>query len=167
MAIVGNRLSGGRIFMVLAAAALTSSVPARADTPLPMSDDPVAAVVSAPVLETTPLVAPIAPPVVEAEPDHEPYGEGTASYYGHELAGNRTASGERFDPYAMTAAHRTLPMGAKLRVINAANGKSVVVRINDRGPFAKNRILDVSLGAAQKIAMVRAGTAKVKLQLLR
>jgi rare lipoprotein A len=91
-------------------------------------------------------------------------GEGMASFYGAELAGNRTASGERFNPSAMTAAHRTLPMGTKLRVTNKANGKSVVVRINDRGPFAKNRIIDVSRGAAERISMIRSGTARVKLE---
>jgi len=88
-------------------------------------------------------------------------GEGMASFYGAELAGNRTASGERFNPSAMTAAHRTLPMGTKLKVTNKANGKTVIVRINDRGPFAKNRIIDVSRGAAEKISMVRSGTARV------
>ena len=91
-------------------------------------------------------------------------GEGMASFYGAELAGNRTANGERFNPNAMTAAHRTLPMGTKLRVTNKANGKSVIVRINDRGPFAKNRIIDVSRGAAEKISMVRSGTARVTLE---
>jgi rare lipoprotein A len=91
-------------------------------------------------------------------------GEGMASFYGAELAGNRTATGERFNPSAMTAAHRTLPMGTKLRVTNKANGKSVIVRINDRGPFAKNRIIDVSRGAAEKISMVRSGTARVTLE---
>jgi len=91
-------------------------------------------------------------------------GEGVASFYGAELAGNRTASGERFNPNAMTAAHRTLPMGTKLRVTNKANGKSVVVRVNDRGPFAKSRIIDVSRGAAEQISMVRSGTARVTLE---
>jgi len=95
--------------------------------------------------------------------DSAKIGEGMASYYGAELAGNRTANGERFNPNAMTAAHRTLPMGTKLRVTNKANGKSVIVRINDRGPFAKNRIIDVSRGAAEKISMVRSGTARVTL----
>lgn len=90
--------------------------------------------------------------------------EGMASYYGAELAGNRTASGERFNPAAMTAAHRTLPMGTMLKVTNMANGKSVIVRINDRGPFVKNRIIDISRGAAEKIAMIRSGTARVTLE---
>lgn len=91
-------------------------------------------------------------------------GEGVASFYGAELAGNRTASGERFNPSALTAAHRTLPLGSKVKVTNKANGKSVVVRINDRGPFSKGRIIDVSRGAAEKIAMVRSGTARVAIE---
>lgn len=94
-------------------------------------------------------------------------GQGEASYYGHELAGNRTASGERFDPGGLTAAHRTLPLGSKLRITNLSNGESVIVRINDRGPFIKRRVIDVSLAAARKINMVRAGKAMVKLELLR
>jgi rare lipoprotein A len=93
-------------------------------------------------------------------------GEGEASYYGNELAGNRTASGERFNPRALTAAHRTLPLGSKLRVTNQANGRSVIVRINDRGPFAKSRLIDVSYAAAQQINMIRAGKARVRLELL-
>lgn len=93
-------------------------------------------------------------------------GDGEASYYGKELAGNRTASGERFNPSALTAAHRTLPLGSRLRVTNRANGKSVVVRVNDRGPFAKHRLIDLSYAAAQQIQMVRAGKANVRLELL-
>jgi rare lipoprotein A len=100
------------------------------------------------------------------EDDAEHIGDGEASYYGKELAGNRTASGERFNPAALTAAHRTLPLGSRLRVTNKANGKSVVVRINDRGPFTKHRLIDVSYAAAQQIQMVRAGKANVRLDLL-
>jgi rare lipoprotein A (peptidoglycan hydrolase) len=94
-------------------------------------------------------------------------GQGEASYYGHELAGNRTASGERFNPNAMTAAHRTLPLGTKLRVTNLSNGRSVVVRINDRGPFVGRRLIDVSLGAAREIGMIRTGKAQVRLEAIR
>lgn len=104
------------------------------------------------------------PPPVKTLEKSTVLGEGVASFYGAELAGNRTASGERFNPSAMTAAHRTLPMGTKVRVTNKANGKSVVVRINDRGPFAKGRIIDVSRGAAEKISMVRSGTARVTIE---
>ena len=91
---------------------------------------------------------------------------GMASYYGNELAGNRTANGERFDPGQLTAAHRTLPFGSKVRVTNMSNGDSVVVRINDRGPFSRGRVIDVSHAAAREIGMQRSGTARVKLALL-
>ena len=91
---------------------------------------------------------------------------GMASYYGDELAGNRTASGERFDPDQLTGAHRSLPFGSKVRVTNVANGDSVVVRINDRGPFSRSRVIDISHAAARQIGMHRSGTARVKLALL-
>ncbi len=91
---------------------------------------------------------------------------GQASYYGDELSGRRTASGERFDPERLTAAHRTLPLGSRVRVTNTRNGRSVVVRINDRGPFAERRVIDLSEGAARRIGMLAAGTARVRLELL-
>ena len=131
----------------------TPAAPIEAEAELPAAAEPDAA---APAEN-----APHGIPAEEAEAAFERIGEGVASYYGHELAGNRTANGERFDPNGMTAAHRTLPMGSKLRVTNKSNGKSVIVRINDRGPFARGRVLDVSLGAAKKIGMVRSGTARV------
>ncbi len=90
---------------------------------------------------------------------------GEASYYGEELAGRPTASGEIFDPKQLTAAHPSLPLGTVVRVTNLANDQSVVVRINDRGPFYSNRIIDLSRAAAGVIGMVRAGTARVKLYL--
>ena len=121
----------------------------------------------APAVTVAPAEAPLLKKIEEAKPaEAKPFAEGIASYYGAELAGNRTANGERFNPNAMTAAHRSLPMGTKVRVINKANGKSVVVRINDRGPFAKKRILDVSKGAAEKISMVRSGTARVEIHVI-
>lgn len=93
-------------------------------------------------------------------------GNGMASYYGSELAGNRTASGERFNPDDLTAAHRTLAFGSKVRVTNMTNGQSVVVRINDRGPFGRGRVIDISHAAAREIGMHRSGTAKVSMTLL-
>ena len=93
-------------------------------------------------------------------------GNGTASYYGRELAGNRTASGERFDPDQMTAAHPTLAFGSKVRVTNLSNGQSVFVRVNDRGPFGGRRVIDISQAAAKEIGMHRSGTAKVSLTLV-
>lgn len=93
-------------------------------------------------------------------------GNGTASYYGRELAGNRTASGERFDPDQMTAAHPTLAFGSKVRVTNLSNGQSVIVRVNDRGPFGGRRVIDISQAAAKEIGMHRSGTARVSLTLV-
>jgi rare lipoprotein A len=78
----------------------------------------------------------------------------SASWYGDELRGNRTASGEKFNPHGLTAAHRTLPFGTCLVVGNPRNGKSVNVRVNDRGPFVKDRVLDLAAGAARAIGMV-------------
>jgi len=85
---------------------------------------------------------------------------GKASYYKH---GARTANGERFNPNGYTAAHRTLPFGTKVLVTNVKTGKSVIVRINDRGPFIKSRIIDVSYGAAKVLGMTGAGVATVKI----
>ncbi|HYJ58489.1 MAG TPA: septal ring lytic transglycosylase RlpA family protein [Methyloceanibacter sp.] len=76
-----------------------------------------------------------------------------ATWYGHELAGNRTASGERFNPNGLTAAHRSLPFGTCLRIGNPKTGRSVAVRVNDRGPFTKGVSLDLSYGAARAIGM--------------
>ena len=103
--------------------------------------------------------------VVDIDEETE-IGGGMATYYGDELAGNRTASGERFDPDKLTAAHRSLPFGSMVRVTNTSNGDSVIVRINDRGPFAHGRVIDVSQAAAREIDMHRSGTARVKLALL-
>lgn len=89
---------------------------------------------------------------------------GKASWYA--LDGNRTANGEIMNSRAMTAAHRSLPFGTKVRVTNMNNGKSVIVRINDRGPFVGGRVIDVSKGAASKIGMVSSGVARVKVTAL-
>lgn len=112
-----------------------------------------------------PAAAASAIPVTDIVEETEIDG-GIASYYGNELAGNRTANGERFDPGQLTAAHRTLPFGSMVRVTNMSNGDSVIVRINDRGPFSRGRVIDVSHAAAREIGMQRSGTARVKLVLL-
>ncbi len=91
---------------------------------------------------------------------------GTASWYGPNFHGKLTSNGERYNMWAMTAAHKTLPMNTIVKVINRRNGKSTVVRINDRGPFVSNRIIDLSKAAASKIGMIGTGTAPVKLVVL-
>jgi len=90
-------------------------------------------------------------------------GRGKASWYGPGFHGKRTASGERFDMHELTAAHRTLPFGTRVRVRNPQNGREVVVRINDRGPQARDRIIDLSKAAAGAIDLVQAGVAPVVL----
>lgn len=90
-------------------------------------------------------------------------GSGTASYYGAGFAGRPTASGERFNPSALTAAHRSLPFGTRLKVTNPRNGRSVVVRINDRGPFSRSRVIDLSHEAARQIGLVQQGHGPVQL----
>ncbi len=92
--------------------------------------------------------------------------EGIASWYGPKFHGRRTASGEIFDMYKLTAAHPWLPFGTVVRVTNLENGLSVVVRINDRGPFVKGRIIDLSYAAAKKIRMLRQN-ARVRVEVLR
>ena len=92
---------------------------------------------------------------------------GIASWYGDPFHGERTSNGEIYDMHAMTAAHRTLPFATVVRVHNLDNGKRVHVRVNDRGPFVRGRIIDLSHAAAQEINMVRPGTARVRLEILR
>jgi rare lipoprotein A len=90
--------------------------------------------------------------------------QGQASWYGPGFQGRKTASGERFNTGAMTAAHRTLPFGTTVRVTNLSNGKSALVRINDRGPFAHGRIIDLSKAAAREVGLLGAGTAAVEIR---
>ena len=91
---------------------------------------------------------------------------GMASFYNDSFDGKRTANGETFDQKLLTACHRTLPFGTLVRVINIATGKSVIVRINDRGDLTPSRIIDLSHAAASEIGMLRAGVAKVRLEIL-
>lgn len=92
--------------------------------------------------------------------------DGTASWYGPDFHGKLTSNGERYNMYGMTAAHKTLPMNTILRVTNLRNGRSAVVRVNDRGPFVSTRIIDLSKAAANKINMIGSGTAPVSLEVL-
>jgi len=92
--------------------------------------------------------------------------EGEASWYGEQFHGNQTASGEVYNMHNHTAAHRTLPFGTRVRVTRVDNGRSVVVRINDRGPFVDDRIIDLSYGAAAEIGMVNDGLADVEVEIV-
>ena len=91
---------------------------------------------------------------------------GRASYYGARHHGKRTASGEAFNQNALTAAHRQLPFGTRVKITNLNNDKAVIVRINDRGPHSRGRLIDVSRGAAAQLGMLRSGVARVRIQSL-
>ncbi|MEP6392565.1 MAG: septal ring lytic transglycosylase RlpA family protein, partial [Alteripontixanthobacter sp.] len=102
----------------------------------------------------------------ESETTARSIGAGMASYYGRRFHGRRTANGERFDMHAMTAAHKTLPFGTLVEVTNPNNGRSVTVRINDRGPFIRGRTIDLSRAAASEIGIIQRGHGKVALALV-
>ena len=102
----------------------------------------------------------------EGKGDRSAQRHGLASYYSKHLAGRKTSSGQPYDPTAMTAAHRSLPMGTKLKVVNPKNDKSVVVTVNDRGPVPKNRMIDLSGAAAKQLGMTRAGVTKVETEVV-
>jgi rare lipoprotein A len=135
-----------------------------------------ALIAAAPYLASCAVIeVPLAPPVQTA-PAQEPaavqgspevYREtGTASWYGKEFHGRKTANGEIFDMYGISAAHRMLPLGTTIRVTNLDNYKSIKVTVNDRGPFARNRVLELSYGAAKELGFVAQGTARVKVEAL-
>lgn len=106
------------------------------------------------------------PPEPPAEPVISESFVGQASWYGRDFHGRLTASGEPYDMAALTAAHQTLPFGSRVRVTNLANGRSVVVVINDRGPFAEGRLIDLSHAAAKRLGILEDGVAEVRLDVL-
>ena len=112
-----------------------------------------------PATPTLPIATPTQPRVRSVS-------TGEASWYGPGFYGNRTANGEVFRPGTLTAAHRTLAFGTKVRVTNLWNGRSTVVRINDRGPFHGNRVIDLAHGAARELGVIASGVANVKLEVL-
>ncbi len=118
------------------------------------------------VLSTVFCVRRTAPPRLEPGSSSGHELTGIASWYGDDFQGRPTSSREIYDMYAMTAAHKTLPFDTRVRVINQTNGRSAVVRINDRGPFVDGRIIDLSLAAARAIGMEEPGTAPVRLEVL-
>lgn len=178
----GNRIDGQgapltaalrsrRKALAWAFAGLIGLAPLAASTAAPEAPQPAT---STAVVELVPLqpAAEIVPaPVIDAvpapsAPQQTVVGRGSASYYAAKFDGRRTASGERFSNTAMTAAHRTLPFGTLVRVTNVANGRSVVVRINDRGPFSAGRMIDVSRAAADELGLVARGHGTVELALI-
>lgn len=156
---IGFALATAAMLVAPASSAIAESklAPAKAAAEAPAP----AAIVAAPASTT-----PVAALPQSLEQDFETIKGGTASFYGHSLRGARTASGERFNPDDLTAAHPSLPFGTKLRVTNALTGDSVMVRINDRGPFHSNRVIDLSEAAAKEIGIARMGSGKVELAVL-
>jgi rare lipoprotein A len=117
------------------------------------------------ILAATALSLPLSPTMVRGDSLVAPRSKvGRASWYGAEFARRRTASGARFDPASFTGAHRTLPLGCKVRITNLRNGRSVLVTINDRGPFRHRREIDVSFGAARALGMVGRGVERVLIE---
>ncbi|MDL2336671.1 MAG: septal ring lytic transglycosylase RlpA family protein [Pseudomonadota bacterium] len=131
--------------------ALAASVQAQS---APAASEPAAATATA---------APAASSTATASADSS---DGKVAYYGRKFAGRKTASGQRFNPDALTMAHKTLPFGTKVKVTNVKNGKSVVVRVNDRGPTAPDRVGDLSLAAARKIGMLHSGVVDARLEVV-
>lgn len=154
-----------RMRRALCVAFVVACRPEPAAVPVTAAPSAVASV--APVPSETASVAPT--PVPNASSSGVPVGSvisGVASWYGDALKGHKTASGERFDPSGLTAAHRTLPIGTWVEVTRPGTGLSVRVRINDRGPLSPRFIIDLSRGAAEKLGMVRMGVANVELRVL-
>lgn len=165
--------SKGRKAMRVLAIAAALALPASASAPALADDDAVA--FAANFADVPPPAAHVptagAVDISTLEPDlepglGEPIGAGVASYYADKFNGRRTASGETFHNGGFTAAHRSLPFGSKIRVTNPANGKSVVVRINDRGPFHGGRLIDLTKSAASALGIVQRGHGLVKLALV-
>ena len=120
-----------------------------------------------PATPATPATLPSPSTAPSTPPSNGAYqAVGVASWYGARFHGRTTASGEPYDMHALTAAHPSLPFGTRVRVTNLANGRSVVVRINDRGPFVKRRIIDLSRHAAEHLGFRDAGLAKVRVEVI-
>jgi len=159
------------VVQVLAVAAAAAMLAACTQTT--MVDQKRAFAVRAPVTQPSRMVASVVRRPVAVARRHTPFtprkhasaaqAYGVASFYAH---GSRTANGEKFDPGKLTAAHRTLPFGTRLKVTDVATGRSVTVRVNDRGPFIPGRIVDVSSSAAESLGMTGRGLAKVKLDVV-
>jgi rare lipoprotein A len=148
--------------------------PVMRPRPLPLLIMMLAMFLGAGCGRSTPAVRPSPPPaaIISRPPPRDGRSQvGMATYYANRFSGRRTANGERYDPRAMTAAHRTLPFGTVLRVTRIDRGGQpvgppVVVRVNDRGPYARGRIVDLSMAAARKLDMLRAGVVRVRIEIL-
>lgn len=155
MGALGRMALSGLLAVGIASPGLAESDPGFAEDFAPYS-----------TLPDSDAIAPGAVDMTTLEPAEVDLGEGMASWYGPNFAGRLTASGERFDPDELTAAHPSLPFGSLVRVTNEDNGRSVVVRINDRGPYVDGRVIDLSEAAARALDMIGPGEAQVSLALV-
>lgn len=177
----GNRTEGrkarsfaSRSIQAIAAAGLLGLAPLAAssaaapDAPASAIEPAtsIAAVELVPLQPSADVAAPGSEAAAPSAPQETILGRGSASYYAAKFNGRRTASGERFDNSEYTAAHRTLPFGSRVRLTNTANGKSVIVRINDRGPFSPGRVIDISRAAADDLGLIARGHGTVELALI-
>ncbi|MFH1569006.1 MAG: septal ring lytic transglycosylase RlpA family protein [Gemmatimonadota bacterium] len=162
---------------VLLAAGCVPSPVYRGDGPAPAASPPPSEEGAPPATRSSRPPPRPPPPVVTPPTTAHPvdpgsistanaYQVGTASYYGKQFHGRRTANGEVFNMYKMTAAHRVLPLGTVIKVTNLANGRWAVVKVNDRGPFVEGRVLDLSFAAALELEMVEVGTANVMIEIV-
>jgi rare lipoprotein A len=153
------------MFLALVVASLSGAALAQMPGTPAMPSAPTAI---APIVKAAPAPAPAPSPVqamsAKTSGDHQL--EGKAAYYSNRFNGRKTASGQRFNNAAMTTAHNTLPFGTRVKVTNTKNNKSVVVRVNDRGPSTPGRIFDLTRAAAGKLGYVRAGLADVKAEVV-
>ena len=171
-------LLGGSALLLSGSSAVTPAFATTGRVAVPASSPSIELAIrnveASPSTEELPLNKPAAPALPIATPSDAPSLEhkvryvsrGQASWYGPGFYGNRTASGEVLRRGTLTAAHRYLPFGTKVRVTNLNNGRSAVVRINDRGPFHGHRLIDLAHGAASELGVVSSGTASVKLEVL-
>lgn len=151
-----------RLASCSAVALMMMSVPGLTNPSTPQVSQPVTAT-------PTPVLAPVATTPAKKKKFsflHRPSLTGLASWYGAVLNGHKTASGETFDMNQMTACHRTLPFGTMVKVVDTKSGKSVIVRINDRGVLFADRVIDLSRGAAEKLGIRKQGVASVRLEVL-
>jgi rare lipoprotein A len=158
-------------FLMRSSAALLLAIAtfAQAQTASAPDAAPMAAPAPVPAAAPAPAAAVKAAPAAKEAPAAAAAGdssEGKVAYYGRKFAGRKTASGERFNPNAMTMAHKTLPFGTLVKVTNVKNGKHVTVRVNDRGPSTADRIGDLTQAAARKIRMTRSGVIDAKLDVV-
>ncbi|RDI95570.1 septal ring lytic transglycosylase RlpA family protein [Meiothermus sp. QL-1] len=151
--------------LMLANGLIEDPLPVGLELNIPPSDWNPMHIEALPLLEPLPWVFLPLPPAPQ-EARVRAVQEGLASWYGARFHGRRTASGERFNKFHLTAAHRSLPFGTRVRVVNPRNGQSVVVRINDRGPHIQGRIIDLSYAAALQLGLVRQGVFRVRLEIL-